>query len=103
MNRGVVITPWALVAILSIVLGSTAFNWVYHLRVVDRLDRIESKQKKENLEMLTTTWLSGGQRRTWTSTQREGETIDDLAVRHAEEVAALQVRFPPDPDDGTDD
>jgi len=46
--------------------------------------------------MLTTEWVSGGKKRTWTSTQGATESLAALAERHAAEVAALLETFPED-------
>lgn len=79
-------------------LASAAFNWVYHLRVVDRLQEIERQQ--EDPHVLTTKWMSGGLERSWTSTIGEHvatETIAELALRHKRELVELQIALPRDP------
>tara|TARA_R110000851_G_scaffold268071_2_gene420703 strand:+ start:35139 stop:35456 length:318 start_codon:yes stop_codon:yes gene_type:complete len=102
-RNGVTVSPWALATLLVLVLGSASFNWIYHLRVVDRLDRIETKQQECD-DVLTSKWTSGGIEREWTSTLGEhdpDETLKELAKRHKRELAELQEELPIDkPDDG---
>lgn len=81
----------------GIVLASASFNWVYHVRVVDKLQVIEKQQ--EDPHVLTTKWMSGGFERSWTSRIGEHdpeETLAELAIRHKRELAELQQELPVD-------
>lgn len=78
-------------------LSVAAVNWVYHTTVVEKLERIEQKEKSL---MITTQWRSGGEVRTWTSKWKEydeNEDFDDFIDRHIAEVAAAKVKLPKDP------
>ena len=48
-------------------------------------------------ETMTSTWTSGGVQRTYTTTQREQETSEQHAQRHANGHAAMVAQFPVDP------
>jgi len=45
---------------------------------------------------LVTTWISGGQHKSHTTTRQEGETKEHWERRHLDEVAAKWQQFPPD-------
>lgn len=46
---------------------------------------------------ITSTWTSGGVPKSLTTTRREGESAEDFARRHKEELDAMLLIFPKDP------
>ena len=78
---------------LLLCLSSTAMTWVYHGRVVDRIDKIERDITAVSIK---TTWCSGGQDHCVETVQQIGETPEETAERHKENVEAAQKIFPPD-------
>lgn len=86
-------TLWALALLATLVVASATVNWVYHGRVVAELEELD---EQENPKVLTTTWISGGKERSWTSTREEGEELDDLADRHDKELTVLLRKYPQD-------
>ena len=46
---------------------------------------------------MTSSWTSGGIVRTVTTTRRDGESAEDFAARHRDEVEAMLALFPKDP------
>lgn len=77
-------------------LGTAAINWVYHTSVSNRLTRL---QQTERIRVLTTEWISDGDKRTWTSTWKEhddSESFGEFLKRHATEVKDAKEVFPKD-------
>ncbi len=93
-QRDVSIPLWILGCIMVVGLGTAAYNWIYHVRVMDRLELIFDQ---EDLKVLKTTWKSGGDTVSWTTTQGSNESITELAVRHKAGVVELKLTFPVDP------
>ena len=93
MDRGVVVSPWLIVGMLSLTVGAAIVNWTYHGHVASQLDRIEEQE----INMVKTTWISGGDEKSWTSTwDRTNETQEEFMNRHDVEVAAAMVKWPKD-------
>lgn len=66
--------------------------------ITNRLSFLEVSYTRQTEEpVITTYWESGGQTRSWSSTQRPGETMAQLIARHNKEVAEAQELLPPDP------
>lgn len=54
-------------------------------------------ERSDPMSTVTSSWTSGGVLRTVTTTRRDGESAEDWARRHQEEVDALLLLFPKDP------
>lgn len=92
----ITLPTWAALFLALLTTFPALLNWQYHGAVVRRLERIE---RKEIEQMITTEWISGGKKRTWTSKWKEfdeNETMGDFLQRHAAEVAEALRAFPED-------
>lgn len=93
-------TPSSVLSMVAVFvcLLSTVGTLFYHQRVFDRFTHYEHTRKAlSEMSHITSTWISGGVQRSWTSYLQEGETIAELSARHQAEVAEIQKVFPIDP------
>lgn len=82
-------------AIVSAVGGAILCVEVMNYESISKLD--ESNKRGVQMTTVTSSWTSGGILRTVTTTRRDGESAEDWARRHQEEVDALLLLFPKDP------
>lgn len=57
----------------------------------------EAITRRPNVSTVTSTWTSGGIPKSLTTTRNEGESAEDFARRHQEELNAMLLIFPRDP------
>lgn len=82
-------------AIVSAVGGAILCVEVMNCESISKL--VESNKRGVQMTTVTSSWTSGGILRTVTTTRRDGESAEDWARRHQEEVDALLLLFPKDP------
>lgn len=82
-------------AIVSAVGGAILCVEVMNYEAISKL--VESNKRGVQMTTVTSSWTSGGILRTVTTTRRDGESAEDWARRHQEEVDALLLLFPKDP------
>lgn len=86
----------------------TTVNWRHNGQMLERLDTMSARldaleasvTSKGKRKVMTTEWMSGGQRRSLTSVRGEldvNESFSDFLMRHKDEVREAQVVFPKDP------
>lgn len=81
-------------AIVSAVGGAILCVEVMNYEAISKL--VESNKRGVQMTTVTSRWTSGGILRTVTTTRRDGESAEDWARRHQEEVDALLLLFPKD-------
>lgn len=82
-------------AVAAAIAGAILCVEVLNYNAVTRLT--VAIERSNPMTTVTSSWTSGGIAKSVTTTRREGESAEDFAARHAEEVAALLALFPRDP------
>lgn len=82
-------------AVAAAIAGAILCVEVLNYNAVTRLT--VAIERSNPMTTVTSSWTSGGILRTVTTTRRDGESAEDWARRHQEEVDALLLLFPKDP------
>lgn len=71
-----------------------AVGW--KLQTLDATVAAYLRQKEQEMQTATTSWVSDGATVSVSTTRNDGESLSAWRTRHSEAVAAMQAEFPPD-------
>ena len=67
-------------------------SYIQHISLKTEIVR----EREKIMQTATNEWMSGGMKTTVTTTKMSGETADEFAARHREQVNAMLRLFPKD-------